>query len=183
MTTVIAGAGVGKSTLLAAWAQRHDAAWYTLGPEDVALSTLGRGLVDALRLRVPDLPVDLAATPGTPRGPDASADEDARADAFAAALAEALQERLRRPLALVLDDLHALAPDGAAMRASRRCAARRPRPCTSSSPRGPSCASRSTACAGRASSSSSGAPTSPSMPTRWAPCSRPSSAATRARSP
>ncbi|HEX6745465.1 MAG TPA: BTAD domain-containing putative transcriptional regulator [Solirubrobacteraceae bacterium] len=117
VTTVIAGAGAGKSTLLAAWAQRHDAAWYTLGPEDVALSTLGRGLVDALRLRVPDLPVDLAATPGTPRGPDASADEDARADAFAAALAEALQERLRRPLALVLDDLNALGPDGAAMRA------------------------------------------------------------------
>ena len=66
---------------------------------------------------MPDLPVDLAATPGTARGPDASADEGARADAFAAALSEALQERLRRPLALVLDDLHALAPDGAAMRA------------------------------------------------------------------
>ena len=31
LTTVIAGAGVGKSTLLAAWAQRHDVAWYTLG--------------------------------------------------------------------------------------------------------------------------------------------------------
>jgi ATP/maltotriose-dependent transcriptional regulator MalT/DNA-binding SARP family transcriptional activator len=117
VTTVIAGAGFAKSTLLAAWAQRHDVAWYTLGPEDAALSTLGPGLVDALRLRVPDLPVDLAATPGTARGPDASADERARADAFAAALSEALQERLRRPLALVLDDVHALAPDGAAMRA------------------------------------------------------------------
>jgi DNA-binding SARP family transcriptional activator/tetratricopeptide (TPR) repeat protein len=117
VTTVIAGAGFGKSTLLAAWAQRHEVAWYTLGPEDAALSTLGRGIVDALRLRVPDLPTDLAATPGTARGPDASADEHARADAFAAALCEALQERLRRPLALVLDDLHALAADGAAMRA------------------------------------------------------------------
>jgi ATP/maltotriose-dependent transcriptional regulator MalT/DNA-binding SARP family transcriptional activator len=117
VTTVIAGAGFGKSTLLAAWAERHDVAWYTLGPEDAALSTLGPGLVDALRLRVPDLPVDLAATPGSARGPDASTDERARADAFAAALSEALQERLRRPLALVLDDLNALAPDGAAMRA------------------------------------------------------------------
>ena len=74
VTTVIAGAGVGKSTLLAAWAERQDVAWYTLGPEDAALSTLGRGLVDALRLRVPDLPVDLAATPGSARGPDASTD-------------------------------------------------------------------------------------------------------------
>ena len=117
LTTVVAGAGFGKSTLLAAWAQRHAVAWYTLGTEDAALSTLGPGLVDALRLRVPDLPVDLAATPGSARGPDASADEGARADAFAAALSEALQERLRRPLALVLDDLHALAPGGAAMRA------------------------------------------------------------------
>jgi ATP/maltotriose-dependent transcriptional regulator MalT/DNA-binding SARP family transcriptional activator len=117
LTTVIAGAGVGKSTLLGAWAQRHEVAWYTLGAQDAALSTLGRGLVDALRLRVPDLPVDLAATPDAARGPDASADEEARADAFAAALSEALQERLRRPLALVLDDLHALAPDGAAMHA------------------------------------------------------------------
>ena len=117
LTTVVAGAGFGKSTLLAAWAQRHDVAWYTLGAEDAALSTLGPGLVDALRLRVPDLPVDLAATPGSARGPDASADEGARADAFAAALSEALQERLRGPLALVLDDLHALAPEGAAMRA------------------------------------------------------------------
>jgi ATP/maltotriose-dependent transcriptional regulator MalT/DNA-binding SARP family transcriptional activator len=117
VTTVIAGAGFGKSTLLAAWAERHDVAWYTLGPEDAALSTLGPGLVDALRLRVPDLPVDLAATPGSARGPDASTDESARADAFAAALSEALQERLGRPLALVLDDLNALAPGGAAMRA------------------------------------------------------------------
>src|SRR6266487_552526 len=75
LTTVIAGAGFGKSTLLAAWAARHEVAWYTLGAEDAALSTLGRGVVDALRIRVPDLPADLAATPGSARGPDAGADE------------------------------------------------------------------------------------------------------------
>src|SRR6185295_6963950 len=69
LTTVIAGAGVGESTLLAAWAQRHEVAWYTLGAQDAALSTLGRGLVDALRLRVPDLPVDLAPTPSPRRCP------------------------------------------------------------------------------------------------------------------
>ena len=140
LTTSSPARALGKSTLLAAWAQRHEVAWYTLGAEDAALSTLGRGLVDALRLRVPDLPVDLAATPEAARGPDASADEDARADAFAAALSEALQERLRGPLALVLDDLHALAPTAPRCVRSRRCAARRPRPCTSCSPRGPSCA-------------------------------------------
>jgi ATP/maltotriose-dependent transcriptional regulator MalT/DNA-binding SARP family transcriptional activator len=117
VTTVIAGAGFGKSTLLAAWAARHEVAWYTLGAEDAALSTLGSGLVDALRLRVPDLPADLAATPGSARGPDAGTDERGRADAFAAALSEALQDRLRRPVGLVLDDLHELASDGAAVRA------------------------------------------------------------------
>jgi len=117
VTTVIAGAGFGKSTLLAAWAARHEVAWYTLGADDAGLSTLGRGLVDALRLRVPDLPADLATTPGSERGPDAGADERGRADALAAAVCEALQDRLRRPVALVLDDLHELAPDGAAMRA------------------------------------------------------------------
>jgi ATP/maltotriose-dependent transcriptional regulator MalT/DNA-binding SARP family transcriptional activator len=117
VTTVIAGAGFGKSTLLAEWACRHESAWYTIGPEDGALSTLGRGLVEALRLRVPDLPADLAATPGIARGPDAGSDERGRADAFAAALCEALQDRVHRPIGLVLDDLQELPPDGAAMRA------------------------------------------------------------------
>jgi DNA-binding SARP family transcriptional activator len=117
VTTVIAGAGFGKSTLLGAWADGHEVAWYTLGPEDAALSVLGRGLVDALRLRVPDLPGDLAAGPGSARGPDAGSDERGRADALAAVLSEALQDRLRRPVALVLDDLHELPGDGAAVRA------------------------------------------------------------------
>src|SRR5215207_5487063 len=116
LTSVVAGAGFGKSTLLAEWAARHEVAWYTLDAGDAALSRLGRGLVDALRLRIPDLPADLAAAPGMARGPDASADAGARAEAFAAALSEALQERLRRPMGLVLDDLHELAADGPAMR-------------------------------------------------------------------
>ena len=116
LTSVVAGAGFAKSTLLAGWAQRHEVAWYTLDAQDAALSRLGAGVVDALRLHIPDLPADLAAGPGMARGPDAGADARARADAFAAALCEALQERLRRPVGLVLDDLHELAADGAAMR-------------------------------------------------------------------
>jgi DNA-binding SARP family transcriptional activator len=116
LTTIVAGAGFGKSTLLAAWAQRHEVAWYTLDADDAALSRLGRGIVDALRLRVPDLPADLASAPGAAGGPDAGADARARADAFAAALSEALHERLHRSVGLVLDDLHELAADGAAMR-------------------------------------------------------------------
>jgi DNA-binding SARP family transcriptional activator len=116
LTSVVAGAGFGKSTLLATWAERHEVAWYTLDSDDAALSRLGRGIVDAVRLRVPDLPADLASAPGTARGPDAGADARARADAFAAALSEALHERLQRSVGLVLDDLHELAADGAAMR-------------------------------------------------------------------
>ncbi|HMI71997.1 MAG TPA: tetratricopeptide repeat protein, partial [Solirubrobacteraceae bacterium] len=116
VTSVVAGAGFGKSTLLATWAERNEVAWYTLDAADDTLSRLGPGIVDALRLRIPDLPADLASAPGTARGPDAGADGPARADAFAAALSEALHERLRRPVGLVLDDLHELAGDGPAMR-------------------------------------------------------------------
>jgi ATP/maltotriose-dependent transcriptional regulator MalT/DNA-binding SARP family transcriptional activator len=116
VTSVVAGAGFGKSTLLAGWAVRHEVAWYTLDAEDAVLARLGRGLVDALRLRIPDLPRDLLAAPGVARGPDASADARTRADAFAAALCEALQERLSRSVGLVLDDLHELPADGPAVR-------------------------------------------------------------------
>jgi DNA-binding SARP family transcriptional activator len=116
LTSVVAGAGFGKSTLLATWAEGHEVAWYTLDAADDTLSRLGPGIVDALRVRIPDLPADLASAPGTARGPDAGGDVRARADAFAAALSEALHERLRRPVGLVLDDLHELAADGPAMR-------------------------------------------------------------------
>jgi len=109
LTAVIAGAGFGKSTLLATWAESHEVAWYTLDAGDATLSRLGRGIVDALRLRIPDLPADLGSAPGVTGGPDAGADARARADAFAAALAEALHERVRRPVGLVLDDVHELA--------------------------------------------------------------------------
>ena len=116
LTSVVAGAGFGKSTLLTTWAERHEVAWYTLDADDATLSRLGRGIVEALRLRIPDLPADLASAPGTARGPDASADARVRADAFAAALSEALHERLRRPVGLLLDDLHELAAGEPALR-------------------------------------------------------------------
>jgi DNA-binding SARP family transcriptional activator/tetratricopeptide (TPR) repeat protein len=116
LTTVVAGAGFGKSTLLALWAEGHEVAWYTLDADDATLSRLGRGIVDALRLRIPDLPADIASAPGAARGPDAGADARARADAFAAALAEALHQRVRRPVGLVLDDLHELAAGEPAVR-------------------------------------------------------------------
>jgi ATP/maltotriose-dependent transcriptional regulator MalT len=110
LTTVVAGAGFGKSTLLAAWAARVPAAWYSLQPEDASLPTFLRGLVDALRLRLPNLPDELGTALAAPLGPDA--DELARADGFAAALGEALELRLRGDLVLVLDDVHELPAGG-----------------------------------------------------------------------
>jgi ATP/maltotriose-dependent transcriptional regulator MalT/DNA-binding SARP family transcriptional activator len=106
LTTVVAGAGFGKSTLLAAWAARVPSAWYSLQPEDAGLPTFLRGLVDALRLRLPNLPDEVGTALAAPLGPDA--DEPARADGFAAALGEALELRLRGDLVLVLDDVHEL---------------------------------------------------------------------------
>ena len=60
LTSVVAGAGFGKSTLLAAWASDLNCAWYTASAEDVSLATFARGVADALRLRVPALSVDAA---------------------------------------------------------------------------------------------------------------------------
>ena len=108
LTVVVADAGFGKTTLLAAWASRSATAWYGVAPEDRVLSTLVRGIVDSLRLRVPALPPDLAAILGGTRGPDAS-DETSGARVAAATLAEVLARALSRDLLLVLDDVHELA--------------------------------------------------------------------------
>ena len=53
LTLVFAGAGFGKSTLVAAWASRVHAAWYALAADDSAPLALAEGLVAALRLRLP----------------------------------------------------------------------------------------------------------------------------------
>ncbi len=114
LTTVVAGAGFGKSTLLAGWAAGVRAAWYTVGPEDAALPVLLRGLLDALRLRLPALPAAAAAVLGSSLGPDS--DELARADDMAAVLGELLDREVHTDLVLVLDDLQELPPAGPAAR-------------------------------------------------------------------
>jgi ATP/maltotriose-dependent transcriptional regulator MalT/DNA-binding SARP family transcriptional activator len=105
LTIVGAGAGFGKSTLLGAWFRGVHGAWYTLTPEDAAMAILAGGLVQALRVPLPDLPPDLLAAIAV-RGPDPDADDLTRAQAGAARLCEALRERLDRDLVLVLDDVH-----------------------------------------------------------------------------
>jgi ATP/maltotriose-dependent transcriptional regulator MalT/DNA-binding SARP family transcriptional activator len=115
VTVVVAGAGFGKTTLLAGWSGDVPSAWYSVTGDDAAVATLARGLVDALRLRIPGLPADIAGALAGSRGPDADADEAGVAAAFAAVLSEALQEELPRDFALVVDDLEELRDADAAL--------------------------------------------------------------------
>jgi len=103
LTTVVAGAGYGKSTLLAKWATGLRASWYGLEREDTALPVFVRGLVEALRLRLPGLPADVAAAVDAAAGPDG--DDLARADGIAAVLGEVLERELASDLVLVVDDV------------------------------------------------------------------------------
>lgn len=116
LAVIVAGAGFGKSTLLSAWAARSHVAWYTLSAEDSELTSLARGVIGALRLRVPDLPSELSAAMEGARGPDADRDEVVRAEACAGLLCDALQQRLTRDLVLVLDDVHEIGAGGASSR-------------------------------------------------------------------
>ena len=115
LTTVVAGAGFGKSTLLSDWASEINCAWYTASSDDASLAGFARGLADALRLRVPALPVDAAGPVTATAGPGAEQDETARARGFAAALCETLQAALRRDLVLVVDDVQAVAGSAGAV--------------------------------------------------------------------
>jgi ATP/maltotriose-dependent transcriptional regulator MalT/DNA-binding SARP family transcriptional activator len=106
LTTVVAGAGFGKSTLLSAWAAGVNCAWYGASSDDTSLAAFSRGIADALRLRVPGLPADAAGAVTATAGPGAEQDEPARARGFAAAVCESLQSELRRDLVLIVDDVH-----------------------------------------------------------------------------
>jgi ATP/maltotriose-dependent transcriptional regulator MalT len=116
LSTVVADAGFGKSTMLNSWAAERSCAWYTVRAEDRSLAKMASGLGDALRYRVPELSAVLAAELQGPRGPDAEAEQETRALAYAALLAETLQHNLTSDLVLILDDLHELGPADPATR-------------------------------------------------------------------
>jgi DNA-binding SARP family transcriptional activator/tetratricopeptide (TPR) repeat protein len=112
LTSIVAPAGFGKSTLLAIWANRQRCAWYTLTPEDRDVGTLFRGIATALGLRVPGIRSGLAAASALDLGPGPTSgvDESSRAQASAAVLASLLDEHLSTELFLVLDDVHEIEP-------------------------------------------------------------------------
>jgi ATP/maltotriose-dependent transcriptional regulator MalT/DNA-binding SARP family transcriptional activator len=108
LTTLSAGAGFGKTTLLAEWAEDVDCAWYTVGARDSSLPVFARGIVAALQRVFPDLTGELQ--------PDEDGEETLRAEAFAADLCERLEAAIRHDVVFVLDDLHELGAAPAAWR-------------------------------------------------------------------
>lgn len=104
LTTVIAGPGFGKSTLLGAWARDRLHAWYSLDDRDQELATFGGGIASALAAAVP-MQKPAVATGRSPR------EQRLQASAIAAHLADGLEPIARSgELVVVLDDVHHLEP-------------------------------------------------------------------------
>lgn len=101
LTTVVAAAGYGKSTLVASWARAPACVWLTCDRSDRSLGTFARGLAEAVRPRRAALSERLAAIA-------TGSDEPGRADAVAAFVCRALEEELADDLVLVVDDVHEL---------------------------------------------------------------------------
>ena len=112
LTALVAGPGYGKTTLLATWAAERHCAWYTVTTADQDPLTLARGLVAALRLRIPDLPQELADSLDGMRGPGTTGE----LGAFVPALAASLHGRLRVDLVLLLDNVELLEGSSGAVR-------------------------------------------------------------------
>ncbi len=106
LTTVIAEAGYGKSTLLSSWWEMAPCAWYTADATDRDMPTLARQLADALRLRVPELRSGLARAIRGVSGPDA--DQPAHADALGSRLAQVVHAHVDGDLILIIDDVDEL---------------------------------------------------------------------------
>ncbi len=106
VTALSAGPGFGKTTALASWAAEQNCAWYSVTATDADPSTLARGLVASLALRVPGLLEGLGPALDGGRGPDALPAD--LVTAFVPTLAGALQHRLASDVIVILDDLHEL---------------------------------------------------------------------------
>lgn len=106
LTTLIAGAGFGKSTLLAGWGAQMGCVWYTIDQTDAELATFAPRFLQALQARVPAVRQISRAL--AQRSSAAGPGERIRAGAVAAQLSDSLQEHVPGDLVVVLDDLHEL---------------------------------------------------------------------------
>src|SRR5688572_27613107 len=59
LTTIVAGAGYGKSTLVSSWASDVDCAWHTVTAEDAAVPAFHRAIARALAEQVTGFPAEL----------------------------------------------------------------------------------------------------------------------------
>jgi ATP/maltotriose-dependent transcriptional regulator MalT/DNA-binding SARP family transcriptional activator len=114
VTALSAGAGFGKTTALAMWAQDEHCAWYTASAEDNDPRPLARGLVASLALRAPALLDTVGPALDGAQGPDAGDLEIV--EALAPALSAALHAGLQSDVTLVIDDLHEVDVASAGMR-------------------------------------------------------------------
>lgn len=110
LTMLVAGAGFGKSTLVARVVDGLPAAWYTVDATDRRAASLASGILEAIAAIVPGVDPGVLAMAATAT-PPTEAEALAAADETAAIVADALHEALDSDLVLVLDDVHEL--DGA----------------------------------------------------------------------
>jgi ATP/maltotriose-dependent transcriptional regulator MalT/DNA-binding SARP family transcriptional activator len=102
LTSVIADAGYGKSTLLAVWASQGPSAWYTADDLDTDALTLARGLASALE----PVATGVAAGPWLGDRAGVATDPVSAGEALAAAMGEALARTEGPDTLLVIDDAH-----------------------------------------------------------------------------
>ena len=104
-----AGAGFGKSTVVAAWTESVPSVVVDLTPVHRSVGALARSLFDGFRLRVPALgaPLSTVLAAATDVAPDATA--------LAAEFGGLLEAHLARDLVLVLDNVHELEGSDAAL--------------------------------------------------------------------
>ena len=110
LTVVSAAAGSGKTTAVRSWTDDLARVWLTCGDERHGLELAGR-LVRQLRVRLPEMPTELAIAFGVSAGPGVGADPVERAEQLGALIADALAASLRQPLTIVIDDMERV--DGA----------------------------------------------------------------------
>ncbi len=106
LTTVVAEAGYGKSTLAASWWETGPCAWYTADSSDRDVATLALRLGESLRLRVPELPPELTHPAEGSSG--YAEEQSAYADVLGSRLAQVLHAHLGVDLLLVIDDVDEL---------------------------------------------------------------------------
>lgn len=114
LTTVVADAGYGKSTLVDSWSAELQSARHSVTTQDPGILDLFRSLLHALAPFARDVTNQLGAVSSS--GAATSKDSRWHAHSLGSALAEQLARALEHDVILVIDDAHLLPENGAAAR-------------------------------------------------------------------